>query len=446
MAEELRTRVIAAPGGGEEWRLTRCRLAVRRGPDKGRALDLDRERVIVGSDEACDLCLRDPAVSRRQFEIAADDVGYLLRDAGSTNGTWVEGLRVREAWLGPGATIVAGSTELRFAALDEERTLPLATQHRFGDLLGRSRAMRALFATLAKVAPADVTALIEGESGTGKELVARELHRASPRAAASFVTVDCGAIPQNLVESELFGHERGAFTDADRTRAGAFEEADGGTIFLDEIGELPAEAQTRLLRALEQREIKRVGATRSVAVDVRVVAATNRNLDEEVRAGRFRQDLFYRLAVCRVWVPPLRQRPEDVELLARHFLARAKIDRDPEQILTPSLLRALQGYDWPGNARELRNVVERLAVFPDLAPADAIAPGRPAVSASAWRPELLALKFHDARQQVLDEFERGYVAAALEASGGVVSHAADQAGLPRQTLHRFIRRHGLRDE
>ena len=444
MASDVHTRVLPVDGGSEEWRLARCRLVVRRGPDKGRAIDVARTRVVVGSDPTCDLVLTDPSVSRCHFELAVDEHGVLLRDAESTNGTFVDGLRLGEAHLKPPATIVAGATELRFEIGEGERAIPLSAHHRFGALLGESREMRGLFAVLERVAPTTATVLIEGESGTGKELVARELHAASPRREAGFVTVDCGAIPAGLIEAELFGHERGAFTGAAVARPGSFEEADGGTVFLDEICELPLEFQVKLLRALESREVKRLGAARPHPVDIRVIAATNRNVDEEVRAGRFRADLFFRLAVCRVWVPPLRQRPDDVGLLARHFLARGGAPLDPGRLLTPSLLAALRRYAWPGNVRELRNVVERLAIFPELPPVEAIAPR--ATPSSAWRAELAALPFHEARQQVLDEFERGYVAAVLEDAGGVVAPAAERAGLPRQTLHRFIRRHGLRGD
>jgi two-component system, NtrC family, response regulator GlrR len=444
MGNEVRTRVLPAAEGREEWRLTRCRLKVRSGPDKGRSFEM-RDHVSVGTDESCDLVLTDPTVSRRQFEIVADDRGFLLRDTGSTNGTRVEGLLAREVYLAPGARIGAGATEIRFAATDEEQSLPLSQVHRVGSLLGRSRAMRHLFALLERVAPSDLTVLIEGESGTGKELVARELHQASARREAPLITVDGGAIPRTLIESELFGHEKGAFTGADSAHAGAFEEANTGTIFLDEIGELPLEMQTKLLRVLEQREVKRLGSHVSVPVDVRVVAATNRNLEEETRAGRFRQDLFFRLAVCRLWVPPLRQRLDDIELLARHFVARSSVRRDPEEVLTPALLEALRRYDWPGNVRELRNVVERLVLFPELR-AEAIGPRAGASAGNAWREELAQLPYHEARQKVLDEFERGYVGALIESAGGVVSHAATKAGLPRQTFHKFLRRHGLRGD
>jgi transcriptional regulator with GAF, ATPase, and Fis domain len=416
---------------------------VRRGPDKGRSCELDRPVTVVGSDPGCDVALADPTVSRRQCEIVVGDAGLRLRDLGSTNGTFVDGLRVGEAYLQPGVTITVGETELRFSA-DEEQRFPLSPRHRFGGLLGQSRSMRAVFAVLERAAPTTVTVLVEGESGTGKELVARELHLASPRRDGALVTVDGGAIPANLVESELFGHERGAFTGAHAARAGAFEEADGGTLFLDEIGEVPLEIQAKLLRALEAREVKRVGAARPVPVDVRIVAATNRNLDEEVRAGRFRADLFFRLAVCRVCVPPLRQRPEDVELLARHFVERAAPGRDTDAVLAPSLLAALRRYDWPGNARELRNVVERLVLFPGMSAAEALGTGAAAPDAPRRAPA--ELPYHEARQRVLDDFERDYVATLLERAGGVVTHAAAQAGLPRQTFHKFLRRHGLRGD
>jgi DNA-binding NtrC family response regulator len=292
--------------------------------------------------------------------------------------------------------------------------------------------MRALFALLEKAAAADSTVLLEGESGTGKEVLAEALHRASARAERPFVVVDCGALAANLVESELFGHEKGAFTGADRARAGALEEADGGTLFLDEIGELAPEHQVKLLRVLEAREVRRVGAVRPRPVDLRVVAASHRRLDRLVAAGQFRADLYYRLAVIKVHVPALRERAEDILPLARRFVAELAPAVDPSALLSEPLARALGAHPWPGNVRELRNVMQRLLVAGELA-TGVRAPAAPA-------------EYEAARRQALDDFEREYCRAILAHAGGNVSRAAAAAGLSRQMLHRLLRRHDLRGE
>ena len=324
-----------------------------------------------------------------------------------------------------------GESELEWKLYDDEVEHLLAPTP-FGGLVGDAAAMRALFALCEQAAGADSTVLVEGESGTGKEVLAEALHRASPRAERPFVVVDCGALAANLVESELFGHEKGAFTGADRARAGALEEANGGTLFLDEIGELPLEQQVKLLRALEARQVRRVGAARTKPIDVRIIAATHRRLDRLVAGGQFRADLYYRLAVIKVHVPALRDRAEDILPLARRFLAELKPSLDPSALLSDTVSSALVAHPWPGNVRELRNVVQRLVLVGELA-TDVRAPMAP--------PE-----YEAARRQALDDFERDYCRAILAHAGGNVSRAAAAAGLSRQMLHRLLRKHDLRGD
>jgi len=441
MAGHAATQILERPDGQIVLVLQKSRLVAQRGPDRGLSFVIDRPRVVVGTDATCDLRLSDTAVSRRQFEIQLTPEGHVLRDLESTNGTVVEGMRVVQAYLRKGARIEVGRTTLKFTPLGESIELPLSPRESFGEALGRSSAMRQVFAVLERVALTDTTVLLEGETGTGKEVIARAIHHHSPRAGGPFVVVDCGAIPLNLVESELFGHEKGAYTGAEDARAGAFEEAATGTLLLDEVGELPLDVQPKLLRALESREIKRLGANRTTPLDLRVVAATHRDLAEEVRAGRFREDLFYRLAVVRVRLPALRERREDIPLLAKEIARKVRPDADPASWLGDGVIAMLLGHHWPGNVRELRNVIERLAALPDMALAmDSPSGAVPSVSA------LSELCYHDAKTRVLEAFERAYLSALLAREGGVVARAADRAGVPRQTLHRLIRKHGLRAE
>jgi transcriptional regulator with PAS, ATPase and Fis domain len=308
----------------------------------------------------------------------------------------------------------------------------------FGAAIGVSPAMRHLFAVLERAAQSDVTVLLEGESGVGKEVLARAIHTRSQRAGGPFVTVDCGAIPSSLIESELFGHERGAFTGATHARSGVFEQADGGTIFLDEIGELPLDLQPKLLRAIEAREVRPVGANAARAVDVRIVAATNRRLAEAAASGEFRRDLFYRLAVARIVVPPLRERREDILPLARSFVRAATRDACAE---LPADFAALLGsYAWPGNVRELRNVVERWAL---LGVRDARTLFDEAGKVTAGELEDLShLPYHEARRVVLERFERQYLPKVLSDAGGVVARAAAHAQVARPSFYRMLERLG----
>jgi transcriptional regulator with GAF, ATPase, and Fis domain len=312
----------------------------------------------------------------------------------------------------------------------------------FGEIYGKSAVMRRLYATLERVASSEANVLIEGESGTGKELVATELVRRGPRAKAPFVIVDCGAIAPSLIESELFGHVRGAFTGADRERKGAFEAAHGGTMFLDEIGELPLELQPKLLRALEGGEIRKIGQSDVTRVDVRVIAATNRRLDREVNQGRFREDLFYRLSVVTVRVPPLRERLDDLELLVHAILDELSASAE-RRLFSPSIFAELALYEWPGNVRELRNYVERSVVLQTVEPTTSVRESqRP--PALEQRPLDLDVAFRDAKNQVTEAFERRYLTALIAWADGNVSRAARKGKMDRMNLYRLIQRYGIK--
>ncbi|MBX3269157.1 MAG: sigma 54-interacting transcriptional regulator [Sandaracinaceae bacterium] len=394
----------------------------------------------IGAHARNDYVLPDPTVSRFHAEIEVSVRGARIRDLESRNGTFVDGVRVDAAWLGHGSTVRVGKTLLRFDALGGTNRVALSRSDMFGTLYGASAAMRAVFAILERVAPSDATVLIEGETGTGKEEVAASIHGHSKRASGPFVTLDCGAIPPNLLESELFGHDKGAFTGAIAAREGVFEAADGGTLFLDELGELPLGMQPALLRVLERGEVRRVGETAARPIDVRVVAATNRDLRQEVTAGRFREDLYYRLAVFHLRVPPLRERPEDIEGLTSVLLRRMGLsDADIARVVTPELRTALQAGRWPGNVRELRNYLSRCVVLGEVLPITPTDNDDP----RPWQvdPEK---PYAEAREHALALFERDYVRALLEHHEGNVSAAARAAGMARPYLHRLLRRHGLR--
>ena len=421
-------------------RLPRARIEVLSGPDAGLSLELPSSGATLGTAEDCELRLSDRSVSRRHLEFAPEADAVRVRDTGSMNGTLYGGARIREVRVSSDAMFAIGESTVALRLSGESVSFPLSTRARFGDALGVSTAMRRVFALLEQAAPSAVTVLLEGDSGTGKDVLARALHQESGRREGAFVVVDCSAIPDNLVESELFGHEKGAFTGATAARAGAFEQANGGTIFLDEIGELPLLLQPKLLRVLENRSFRRVGGASEVSVDVRVVAATNRRLAQSVRNREFREDLYYRLAVVHVVVPRLRERPDDIPLLAEAFLRRAT--GDAEAKVPPELATLLSAYPWPGNARELRNVIERFATFRQ---ADAMAlfgsAASPRTTTEAVDPvSILHLPYHEARQRVLESFHRGYLKAALDRAGGSITAAAEAIGIPRTSIHRMLQR------
>jgi len=402
-------------------------VTVTQGPDSGRSLRID-QRVLVGTSAACALKLTDPQVSRRHLALEPTRDGLKLVDLGSTNGTRVDRVRVRECFLEGEEFVSLGATALRIEAVAPAGgPAPEATG--FGKVFGQSDAMRRLYPLMKRLAQTEVPVIIEGETGTGKEALAEALHEAGPRAKGPFEVFDCTAVPPNLIESELFGHERGAFTGATAQRKGVFELAQGGTLLIDEIGDLDLALQPKLLRALESREVRRVGGDRWLPADVRVIAATRRNLDLEVQAGRFRDDLFHRLAVARIELPPLRDREGDVELLARQFWR--ELGGDVRQLPEGVLARWRSG-EWPGNVRELRNAVARLHALGEEARTGEAAP-----KAAGTLESALSLPFIQARDRVLAEFERRYVERLLEQHGGDVAKAAAASGIGRRYFQKL---------
>ncbi len=417
---------------------------------------MERDVIRIGSAKTGDIVITDPTVSRHHAEIRRGRDGVVLRDLGSTNGTFVGQVRAKEVYLGRDTTFRVGRTELVFNPADEIIDVQPSDADRFENLVGNSIPMREVFGILERVAPTDLTVLITGETGTGKELASRAVHTRSKRAAGPFVVFDCGAAPENLIESELFGHQRGAFTGAVDARPGVFEMAHGGTIFLDEIGELPLELQPKLLRVLEQREIRRVGTSTTKPIDVRVVAATNRNLREEVDSGRFREDLYYRLAVVEMAMPPLRDRLDDLDMLANHLLERSAHNERIRQI-SPEVMAVFSSYRWPGNVRELNNVIERAMPFTDGSTItieslpEAVIRGRttpprePDTRPTPTPPVLTGapLPFKDAKDQLIDAFERQYLLDLLDKYDGNVSKAARAADMDRKTITRLMKKHSI---
>jgi transcriptional regulator with PAS, ATPase and Fis domain len=421
-------------------RVRAATLAVTKGPDAGRSARIDRPTFLIGTGTSADLRLSDDTISREHLRLSLAADGIRVRDLGSTNGSWMGTLRINDIILVQSTSITLGGTTLQLTIESASVDLPLSASARFGDAIGESTSMRHLFALLERAARSDVSVLIEGESGVGKDVLANAIHSGSARADGPFVALDCGAIPTNLIESELFGHERGAFTGADRARDGAFVQAHGGTLFLDEIGELPIDMQPKLLRALEAKEVRPLGGRGTRSVDVRVIAATNRNLSEAANANEFRRDLFYRLAVLRVCVPPLRERKEDILPLARAFLARVPGYEQAE--LPPELESMLLSYPWPGNVRELRNVVSRYTVLGSN-PAALFGDTRD-IAVHRGGEDLSHLPFQEARAIAIERFERTYLPAVLARAGNVVVRAAELAQVRRGSFHRML--HRIRNE
>jgi transcriptional regulator with PAS, ATPase and Fis domain len=437
---------VARPASGDVGAGRRIELVVLAGPDQGRRVVRDSLPISIGSGCDRDLRLTDPYVSRAHCTLAeAQDGSPLLRDEGSRNGTFVNGVRVFQAAFVPGAEVQVGRSRIRFGVHDEEACTAPRTIERFGDLVGAAPSMQAAFDALRRIAHTSLTCLLLGETGTGKELAARGIHAQSRRAGGPFIVIDCGAISEALVEDKLFGHERGAFTGASKEAAGAFEEASGGTIFLDEIGELPLSLQPKLLRVLERREIVRLGAHGTVPVDVRLVAATHRDLEERAAAGEFRQDLYYRLAETAVCLPALRNRVEDVEPLARLLLDQAG---GGHLALAPEAVALLERYTWPGNVRELRNVVRRAAAYASAGLIDDAAierawSGSQRLSFVSDAPEptqtFSTLPIAEAR----DAHRREYLKMLLEHHGDDHAAIASHMGVHIKYARRLMRKHRL---
>ncbi len=392
------------------------------------------EDLTIGTAEGGSLRMTDPAVSRFHLELRAASGGILVIDHGSTNGTFVGAIRIDRGVVPPGTVLRVGDSLLRVGD-----AAPVQVELHGGEslsgLIGRSPAMRRLMAQVAKAAKSDVSVLVTGESGTGKELIARALHDLGPRAKRPFVTVDCGSLPPTLIASELFGHERGAFTGADRAHLGAFEAANGGTVFLDEIGELQPAVQSTLLGVLERRRLRRLGSRTEIAVDVRVVAATHRDLRAEVNASTFRLDLFYRLAVVTLLVPALRERPDDVPLLVEHFLRDAGWEQPVAALISAPAMDALSKLHFAGNVRELRNLVEAAVAMGESPSLDH--PAAAPLPAEGFGTDL-RLPYKDARAQLIEQFEARYLEALMERAGGNVSAAARLAQMTRSHLSELL--------
>ncbi len=438
----------------------RQRVIVVNGPDRGLEKEIESTRLSVGTSSKNDLVLSDKTVSRRHCEISVRNERYLLRDLESTNGTELNGTPVVEAFLSPGGRIRVGDTEMVFEPKKKwERIQEVQADH-FGAMYGTSQLMREVFAMLGKVARTDLSCILVGETGTGKELAARAIHEHSSRAGRNFVVVDCGAVSKNLIESELFGHEKGAFTGADRQRVGAFETADGGTIFLDEIGELPIDLQPKLLRALERREIKRLGAGRHLEIDVRVIAATHRDLPEMIKKGDFREDLYYRLAEVVVGLPPLRERRDDIAIIAQRIVQEHAQAGSPVHAISEEAVHELGARLWPGNVRELRNVLRRAIAMCasdtvqlkdlSLLGAERVSSVPPPPSSGIGGPQLPPpdvgdnLPIKEARERWVAPMERAYLERLVRRCQGDLDRAATEAGIHRKSLERLLRQHGLK--
>jgi DNA-binding NtrC family response regulator len=411
-------------------------LTIVAGPDVGGELRLDSSqptRALVGLSEVCDLRLTDTETSRRHaaFEIADDRLR--VYDLSSTGGTFVDGVCVSDAYLRGGEAVRMGATVLLVSRQARAATPELPTATSFGRLVGASAEMRRLYPLCERLAATTVPVVIEGETGTGKEVLAESLHEEGPLAGKPFVVFDCTAVPPNLLESELFGHERGAFTGAVSSRKGVFEQAEGGTLLIDEIGDLDLTLQPKLLRAIERSQIRRVGGDRPIVVHVRILAATRRDLDHEVQAGLFRDDLFHRLAVARIELPPLRARHGDVPELAAHFCR--SLGADP-RVLGGELLRRWEDYPWPGNVRELRNAVARHLALGDLA-THAKSGERAKTDDVIARVLAMDLPLSEARDRVVEAFEQRYVERVLARNKGVVTEAARASGVARRHFQRL---------
>jgi DNA-binding NtrC family response regulator len=421
------------------------RIEVVRGPDSGKTFLAQGGSASIGTAPGNDLVLTDETVSRYHVELLRDGDRVLVVDHGSTNGVLSGTMLIDRARITPGTILSLGKTQVKIDD-GETVTVELSDKESLGRLRGRSPPMRQMIAHLERAARTDASMLLLGETGTGKEVIARAVHEASPRADKPFEIVDCGSLLPTLIASELFGHERGAFTGAEKQHVGAFERAHGGTLFLDEVGELPPAVQSTLLGALERRRFRRLGGNHEISVDVRVISATNRDLRVEVNSGRFRQDLYFRLAVVLIRVPPLRERVGDIPILVEHFLREVGDERAADDVIPPAAMQSLKAHHWPGNVRELRNLVEATLAIGE-APRidrDPEAPNANATFLTVPVEALLDSTYKDARQQLLHDFETVYLKTLLDRSDGNVSSAARRARMDRSYLIQMLKRHGIR--
>ncbi|MBI5509444.1 MAG: sigma-54-dependent Fis family transcriptional regulator [Deltaproteobacteria bacterium] len=418
-----------------------CMVRVAEGADQGAELDLPSGAAVIGTRDDCDLTLTDSAVSGRHLQLEVTSDGIVAVDLGSTNGTFYMETRVERAIVKHGASLRIGRTRLVLLSKEVPIAMKASTRTSYGALVGSSPAIRRLYAVLEQLEAFESSTLILGETGVGKELVAREIHAHSKRARGPFEVCDCGALSPTLIESELFGHTKGAFTGAHADHRGVFERGDRGTVFLDEIGELPAELQPKLLRVLDTHALRRVGGTDTFNVDVRVVAATNRDLGALVKSGKFRQDLFYRLEIITVRVPALRERREDVPLLIEHFLRSLG---QGDLTLSPTTVELFAtGYDWPGNIRELKNAVERVRTIGAL-PENLDRSGGTTGRADGTSVDIdIDGPFQEAKRRLVTAFEHDYLEARIKQSNNNISQAARSSGMERSQFKRLLRKHGL---
>ena len=434
--------------------LPKCKLMVMTDGIPQRDYVINKDTILIGNAPTNDLVLNDDTVSKTHAEILKTKSGYLIRDLDSTNGTFVGNVRVKEVFLAANANIRIGKTKIKFTPQDELIDIYPSKKSQFGDLLGQSLEMRKIFGILEKIAPTNVTVVIGGETGTGKELVARAIHEDSKRGKMPFVIFDCGAVAENLIESELFGHEKGSFTGATNARQGAFESADTGTIFLDEIGELSLDLQPKLLRVLETGEIKRVGADRPKRVNVRVICATHRNLKEMVSQGLFREDLYFRLSVVPVYLPPLRKRKEDIPLLIEHFLKEAQAEAPDSHVsgISEEVKKIFEDFRWPGNIRELKNAIDRAFSFCDSDTIDVAhlpdyMKDTHAVLENSFNSSTTeldaSLPFKEAKEKWVENFEKDYLIKILKNNDLNISKAAKEAGIDRKSIQRLLKKYNL---
>lgn len=465
MENDISAKIDYKEGKPPTLHLRKCKLVLEEADGKLFEYIFDQDSISIGSDEDNDLVLPYTTVSRYHCKIIQEPVDYILCDLDSTNGTFINKIKIREAYLKNGCNIQLGDILLKFQVFGEEYEVQPSLKDSFGNIVGRSIKMREVFAILEKIAPTCATIIIEGETGTGKEVVARTIHEKSSRAKEPFIVFDCGAVPKDIIESELFGHEKGSFTGAITTRPGLFEIANGGTLFLDEIGELYLDLQPKLLRALEQREIRKVGSNRSIKVDVRLIAATNKNLEEEVKTQRFREDLYYRLSVVRIYLPPLRERKEDIPLLIKHFLRTSPFNKTPDgeqriMGINEEALESLMNYHWPGNVRELMNVIERACSFcdGDVLQIEDLPPHFLKTSQSSIKrvsdedterihsPFKFTGSFKEQKEEIVEKFEKEYIINLLKRCKFKLSLAAKEASLDRKYLRKLIKKHNINIE
>ncbi len=443
--QPLRTASNRARAAGEH--MAPLWLHVIAGPDQGRRVAASDATISIGRGDDNLLRLTDRLVSRHHCQLALADRSFVLRDGGSRNGTYVNGVKVVEVALAPGCQVELGDTRIWFGPTEAGPAGAPSAEDSFGGLVGSSAAMREAVELLRSIAATRLTCLVFGETGTGKELAARAIHAHSPQQLGPFVVIDCAAVSENLIEAKLFGHVRGAFTGAVRDAAGAFEEADGGTVFLDEIGELPLALQPKLLRVLERREVMRLGSNRNVPLDVRVIGATHRDLHAMVTSGTFREDLYYRLSEATVCLPPLRERPDDIGLLARHLLEQ---ESGHSSLLTEDGIAWLEKRTWPGNVREMRNLLRRASAAAQKAPMDgqlfenivrqaARSPFRPVEPETS--PSLNANGLPIARAR--DEFRKEYLKQLVDQYGDDHAAVARHMGVHIKYARRLMRRYAL---